>query len=81
MISHYTSINQFLKLYMEESESRVTCANKRATLNVWLGVISAILSLHIAENKKCYLPVTGDRSVFTSRECLDQTGHNEFEVQ
>lgn len=54
---------------------------KRATLGVWVGVIDAMMAPDIADNDEHYLPMIDDANHLTRRDCPDQTGYNNFEVQ
>lgn len=56
-------------------------ARMQAAFDVWVGMIGAILALKTAEDGKVDLPVTGGPYLLTSRDCPDQTAHNDFEVR
>lgn len=46
---------------MENGESRVKFARTRASLNAWVGMVGAIMSLDSAGDAGIYVPVTDGR--------------------
>lgn len=55
--ARYSLTNRLLSLYMEKGECRLKLARTRAALDVWLGIIDAIMALDIVGNKELYLPL------------------------
>lgn len=66
---------------MENGESCLKCARRRAALGMWAETIGALMSLDKAGDKEYLLPVTGGWYVLTGRDFSNQTGHKNFEVR
>lgn len=77
----YTSACWLLTWSVESVESRLTFARGQATLDVWVGMVGAIMVLDIGGSEECCLPVTGSQSSLTERDYPDQTEHNVCEVR
>lgn len=56
-------------------------ARRRAALDVWLGILGAILGLESAEDKDIYLLKTGGCYRLIGSACREQAWHNESEVR
>lgn len=80
-IARYTSSNHFLTSYMQMGESGVQFARKWAALDVWNGIIGAIMAWSITGDEELYLPTTGRRYMPAGRNVPDQTRQKDFEVR
>lgn len=49
-------------------------------MDVWIGIIGAVMDLNSAENKELYLHVLDGQYLLTGCDSTDQTGHNNFEL-
>lgn len=76
----YTSTNRMLTAYTKKSESRVQFARRRAPLAVFITIIRAKMASDNSGNKKLYPPLTAGRYILTGSNCLDKSGHKDFEV-
>ena len=83
-IARYQSTNRFLTEVLEQNDN-IQLAYKRAHLDVWIAVLASFLGLDNAtvgksmeEHEQLFLPVTGGRLLFTGKNCVVQTGHNDF---
>lgn len=55
-------------------------AKRWTALDVWVGIIGAIMALGTTMNEEMYLPASGGRYFWKGRECPGQSGQNDFEV-
>ena len=76
-IARYISTNHLLTKCLE-SKDKSYLAERRAYLDVWLGIILA--QLNTDQNGKCkvYFPRTGGRWLITGLDCEIQAGHNDY---
>lgn len=59
----------------------VKFARSEASLDVWVGIVNAIIVLEICGNGKRYLVVTGGAYLLSRCDCSDQIEHKDSEVR
>ena len=79
-VGRVTCTNKFLMETLETSEN-VPLAEKRAHLDVWIGILLSMMNLDNGGRARSYFPRTGGRFLLTGKRCTPQVGHNDFPVR
>lgn len=79
MSARYMSKNRLLALYVESSVSLVWSDKTHATFDACISVVCPALYLGILRGQEPYLFVTVGLYLLTGRDCLEYTGHSNFE--
>ena len=78
-IGRYSSTNKFLTETLEKGDY-VHLAQRRAYLDVWIGIMVSLLNVDDNGKVNVYIPRTGGRWLLTGRYCKIQVGHNDFHI-
>lgn len=65
--------------YMEQGNSRLRFARRRAAVNVWVTLLGSTMHFKNAGDEEIYLHVDGSRRLLTGLDWPDYTGYNDFE--
>lgn len=76
-IARYISTNHLLTKTLENKDNSYI-AERRAYLDVWLGIILGQLNTDQNGKYKVYFPRTGGRWLITGLDCDVQVGHNDY---
>ena len=80
-IARYSSTRMLLMDEIEDDESKVWAAVSRASLDVWVAQLAALLQLRDPSSERLSIPRTGGRLLLTGKNCPRQKPHNDFEVR
>ena len=78
-IGRYSTTNKFLTETLEKGDY-VHLAQRRAYLDVWIGIMVSLLNIDDNGKVNVYVPRTGGRWLLTGRYCKIQVGHNDFHI-
>ena len=79
--ARYSSTVGLLMDTMETGTKNVPLAERRAHLDVWVGMAMSSLNIDGWGNSPVFIPRTGGRFLITGKHCERQTGHNDFPVR
>lgn len=79
--SRFTSLPTLLFDITEHGEGTVKFAERRAALDVWIGIVSSLLDMDRRGKDRSWLPKTGGRFLLSGKGVTDQCGHNDFPVR
>ena len=79
--ARYSSTRKLLMDEVEQDANKVWAAVSRASLDVWIGQLVALLQLSSDGGEKLFIPKTGGRLLLTGKGCPRQKPHNDFQVR
>ena len=78
-VARYSTTNRFLMETLETGRN-VEIAQRRAYLDVWIGVLVGSMNVDFNGEVPTFIPRTGGRFLLTGQDCEVQVGHNDFPV-
>lgn len=80
-LGRYTSTNHLQTFSMERDVKVLKHAERRAALDVWIGMIVSEARLGEYNKEKLHVSNSGGRSLLTRMNSTDQSSHNNFEFK